>query len=69
MTRRTREYTEWPQSSHTSDTRIRVNEHLSALDYHFNPIPGVFAIGDDAMPVSGRLPATAQGELRSVDCP
>jgi hypothetical protein len=44
--------------------RLRVNEHLEVLDEHFNPISGVYAIGDNAMPVSGRLPATAQGELR-----
>ena len=42
---------------------IRVNEYLEVLDNHLNPVPGVFAIGDNAMPVSGRLPATAQGKL------
>lgn len=45
--------------------RLRVNEHLEVLDEKFNPLSGVYAIGDNAMPVSGRLPATAQGERRT----
>jgi len=53
-----------PHRMNPLKVRLRVNEHLEVLDEHFNPISGVYAIGDNAMPVSGRLPATAQGELR-----
>jgi len=51
--------TRWPETS--ADSRLSVSKHLEVLDPQNNPIPGVFAIGDNAMPVSGRLPATAQG--------
>jgi NADH dehydrogenase FAD-containing subunit len=41
---------------------LRVNDHLAVLDTENKPIDSVFAIGDNAMLESGRLPATAQGE-------
>ena len=43
--------------------RLRVDGHLTVLDEDGHPIPDVYAIGDNAMPLSGRLPATAQGRV------
>ena len=59
--RRNRQYT-FLRGHHGADGSIRVNEQLEVLDPQLNPISGVYAIGDNAMPESGRLPATAQGE-------
>jgi hypothetical protein len=51
-----------PHEVTLTDFRLIINEHLTVLDKDGKPIKGVFAAGDNAMPESGAIPATGQGQ-------
>jgi NADH dehydrogenase FAD-containing subunit len=56
-------------SAKTADIRLKVGKQLQVLDEQSKPVPGVFALGDNATPADGTsLPATAQGTSDSALC-